>query len=71
MSGQITPLLDDFRPPASHIPPHVPAPAPDTHGRAGPDSPWCLCGHPREACVSEEVRILWAGLLDRSGPAVP
>ena len=65
MSGQIAPSVDGLLPSVSHTPP--PHPASDTHGRAGPDSPWCRCGRPREACVSDEVRILWATLLDREG----
>jgi len=59
MSGRIAPLLDGWRPSAPHTPPRLPRAAPETHGRAGPDSPWCRCGRPREACVSDEVRILW------------
>lgn len=39
---------------------------PHSHGRSGPDSPWCRCGHLREACVSDEVRNLWHHLLDPS-----
>ena len=39
-----------------------PAPAESPlHGQAGPDSPWCRCGHPRETCVSDAVRHLWRG----------
>ena len=67
MSGQIAPLLDGLRPPAPHPPSPHPLTGPDIHGRAGPDSPWCRCGRPREACVSDEVRTLWTRLLDLSG----
>jgi hypothetical protein len=67
MYGQIAPLLDVPNPDAPHIPPRPPVSALDGHGRAGEDSPWCRCGRPREACVSEEVRNLWSRLLDRNG----
>ena len=63
MSVQFTPVSDELRPSASHPPSPVLATAPgsayDAHGRAGPDSPWCICGRPREACVSDAVRHLW------------
>jgi hypothetical protein len=67
MSGQIAPMVDGWNPSGSHIPPRLPGLAPDVHGRAGSDSPWCLCGKAREACVSDEVRNLWAHLFDRQG----
>jgi hypothetical protein len=67
MSGQIALLLGGLRRPAPHIPSRLPVAAPDTHGRAGPDSPWCRCGGAREACVSAEVRSLWAHILDLWG----
>jgi len=67
MSGQIAPLLEGQRPSAPHIPPRLIVSTPDTHGRAEPDSGWCRCGRPREACVSDEVRTLWTHLLDPAG----
>ena len=67
MSGQNAQLLDGLKPPVTHTTPRPIAYAPDSHGRTGPDSPWCRCGHVREACVSDEVRMIWAGLLDLSG----
>jgi hypothetical protein len=60
MSGRIAPLLDEIRLPAPHSVPRPVLPAPQTHGRTGPDSPWCRCGRTRESCVSDEVRNLWA-----------
>ncbi len=67
MSGQNVSLVDGTNPPASHTPPRHGEREPQSHGRAGPESPWCLCGHSREACVSDEVRILWRHLLDPKG----
>jgi hypothetical protein len=74
MSGQLAPLSSGSRPPSPH--PLAPAPAAAVasgnarHGRAGPDSPWCICGRPREACVPDVVRHLWqgpGGILHLSG----
>ena len=67
MSGQITTLLDGPKPSATHTPPRMFAPAPESHRRRDPESPWCTCGHLREACASDEVRMIWARLLDPSG----
>ena len=67
MSGQIAPLIGELRPPEPHPPSRHPGTTPETHGRAGPDSPWCRCGRPREACVSDEVRTIWADLSGLTG----
>lgn len=67
MSGQNVSLVDDTSPPTPHNLSPGNLTAPQSHGRAGPDSPWCLCGRPREACVSDEVRTLWHPLLDPAG----
>ncbi len=67
MSGQNVTLVDGWTPPASHTPPRPEHAEPQTHGRVAPDSPWCRCGHLREGCVSDEVRILWHGILDPAG----
>ena len=66
MSGQID--LSNGLNPLAHHPLSRPSasrtgPRRDmVHGRAGPDSPWCRCGRPREACVSDTVRELWTAL---------
>ncbi|GAB2573258.1 hypothetical protein Aab01nite_19730 [Paractinoplanes abujensis] len=67
MSGPTTPLADGLLPSASHRLPRGPGMVLETHGRVDPDSPWCKCGHLREACVSDEVRTLWADLLHPTG----
>jgi hypothetical protein len=65
MSGQFIPWLNGLPPLPLHPPPRpagtAPEAAPPSHGRGGPDSPWCVCGRPREACVSDVVRHLWRG----------
>ncbi len=67
MSGQNAALLDGTNLPALHPLAERGSTAPQPHGRSGPDSPWCRCGRPREACVSDEVRNLWLHLLDPIG----
>ena len=67
MSGQNATLLDAVNLPGSHPLASREDAEPQSHGRSGPDSPWCRCGRPREACVSDEVRNLWHHLLDPSG----
>ena len=67
MSGQSITLLDGLKPPATHTTPRPSALAPESHGRTGPDSPWCRCGRLREHCVSDEVRMIWGSLLDLCG----
>jgi hypothetical protein len=65
MSGQLASVLHGLHPLAPH-PPSPPSPdAPGSgremlHRRTGSDSPWCLCGRTREACVRESVRSLWS-----------
>ncbi len=67
MSGRITPVADGLLPSASHRLPRGPVPVLNTHGRVSSDSPYCRCGRPREACVSDQVRMLWMHLLDLEG----
>lgn len=75
MSGQYAPPRGGSAPPTAHPlpPPAAAAPGSATappeitgtpvgaHGRTGPESPWCLCGNPREACVSATSRAVWSG----------
>ena len=67
MSGQNVSLVEGMSPSTIHTPPRPDAVEPQSHGRAGPDSPWCRCGRPREACVSDEVRNLWHDFFDPKG----
>ncbi len=67
MSGRNVSLVDETSSPTPHTYASEKTVNPQTHGLAGPDSPWCRCGRLREACVSDEVRSLWPRLLDPAG----
>lgn len=57
MSGQSAPQPG----PETQAPAHLPArPEAGSHRLVRHDDPMCACGQPREACLADVVREIWA-----------
>jgi hypothetical protein len=64
MSGPSAPLSAGLSPTPTHTPSRPMSPAEDSdlpiHRLVGPEDGLCACGRPREGCVRDAVREVWA-----------